>query len=279
MMIARTRGELRELTGSGDGIAFVPTMGALHEGHLSLVRAAAEVGGPIVLSIFVNPLQFGSTEDLASYPRDEDRDLSLAGAAGVDVAFVPAAEEIYPSGGSVTVDAGPLGRILEGAARPGHFHGVATVVAKLFNLVRPRYAFFGQKDAQQVAVVRGMVRDLLFQTEIVVGPIVRDVDGLALSSRNAYLTEEGRRRALALWSSLRAGEKAWRAGGSPQEAETAMHEVLAVAEGVEPDYAVAVDPDSFVAPPEGTDEVLLLVAARVGTTRLIDNLQVTRDRD
>lgn len=250
-------------------VGFVPTMGALHEGHLSLIRHARSACEVIVLSIFVNPLQFGPNEDLERYPRPEERDLELAEGEGVDIAFLPSVEEMYPAGAATTVAVGELGAILEGAHRPGHFDGVATVVAKLFNIVDPDVAFFGQKDAQQVAVLKRMVADLDLGIDIVVGETVREPDGLAMSSRNVYLSADERERALSLNRALQAGAETLQAGESPEDAERRMRAVLEQA-GAEIDYAVVVDPDTF-GPPDGTD-TLLLVAARVGGTRLIDNL-------
>lgn len=279
MKVARSARELREaLAGSardGARVGFVPTMGALHEGHLSLLRAARAECDVLVLSIFVNPLQFGPAEDLASYPRDEARDLELAGSEGVDVAFVPTAEEMYPEGRATTVKVMGVAEPLEGEARPGHFDGVATVVAKLFNLVRPQRAYFGQKDAQQVAVVKRVTEDLSFPIDVVVCPTVREADGLALSSRNAYLTPDERQRAAALYRGLEAGRLALADGGSWEEAEAAMQQVTGEVEGVLLEYARAVDPRTFVSP-AGDGPVLLVMAARVGGTRLIDNMLVER---
>lgn len=258
---------------AGRTVSFVPTMGALHEGHLSLVRRARDLAEIVVLSIFVNPLQFGPGEDLAGYPRDEAADLLLAEDAKADVVFIPPVAEIYPAGSATTLDVGPLGDILEGAERPGHFAGVATVVAKLLNMVQPGSAVFGQKDAQQVAVVKQIVRDLSFDVAIEVAPTVRAADGLALSSRNAYLTSVQRSHATVLWRALQEGAACLEAGDDPRLAERSMLKVLAAESGVEPGYAMAVDPGSF-APKEGTGPALLLAAARVGTTRLIDNMLV-----
>jgi pantoate--beta-alanine ligase len=250
-------------------IGFVPTMGALHDGHLSLVRAARARSRVVVMSIFVNPLQFGPREDLASYPRSESRDLELATRAGVDLVFIPSVEEMYPAGAATTISAGPLGEVLEGADRPGHFDGVATVVAKLFNLVEPDFTFFGQKDAQQVAVVRQLVRDLSYDVELVVCPTVREPDGLALSSRNAYLSPEDRERATALHRALELGLSV-RADEGDEAAEKRMWDLL-VAEGVQPSYARVVDPDTF-GPARPGRSALVVVAAHLGATRLIDNL-------
>lgn len=277
MRVARTVAEVRAFYRNerprGTTVAFVPTMGALHEGHLSLIGRAREAADLIVVSIFVNPLQFGPSEDFDAYPRDEARDTALVEAEGANLVFLPPVEQMYPEGAATTVHVdGALSSTLEGAARPGHFDGVATVVAKLFNVVDPDVAVFGQKDAQQVAVIRRMTRDLAYRTEIVVGATVREADGLAASSRNAYLTGDERRAATALYGALLAGEEVCRAGG-PAAAVRTMEAVLGDAPGVEPDYAAAVDPYSF-GPPAGGGPVLLAVAARVGRTRLIDNVLV-----
>lgn len=270
MKVVRTIAELRRsLEDRPHG--FVPTMGALHGGHVSLLRAARAGSGVVVASIFVNPLQFSPDEDFASYPRDEATDLEVFAGQGVDVAFLPSRDEMYPPEQSTTVNVGRLGEILEGAYRPGHFAGVATICTKLFNLVRPRRAFFGQKDAQQVAVIKHMVADLNFDLEIVVCPTVRDADGLALSSRNAYLSEEQRDHALALYRSIQRGVSVLDARGSEHDAEAAMCSLLEGAPGVTADYAVVRDPDTFEAPVNGKP-VLLAVAARVGPARLIDNM-------
>ncbi|MDQ3915681.1 MAG: pantoate--beta-alanine ligase [Actinomycetota bacterium] len=275
MRVARTVAELRAFyrneRARATRVAFVPTMGALHDGHLSLIRKAREAADLVVVSIFVNPLQFGPSEDFGAYPRDEARDLGLAESEDVNLAFLPSVEHMYPEGAATTVHVGgSLTATLEGVARPGHFDGVATVVAKLFNVVDPDVAVFGQKDAQQVAVVRRMTRDLDFRTEIAVAPTVREEDGLALSSRNAYLSPEERRAAAALYTALQAGEGAYREGGTAVAVE-AMRALLDEAPGVELDYAAAADPYTFEAPVRG-GPLLLAVAARVGGTRLIDNV-------
>ena len=273
MKTVRTEAELRAELAShaGKRIGFVPTMGSLHEGHLSLIAAATDSSDVVIASIFVNPLQFGPREDFAAYPRDESRDLELAAQAGVDIVFLPSVDEMYPPGRTTTVSVGPIGDVLEGADRPGHFDGVATVVTKLFNLVRPAIAFFGQKDAQQVAVIKQLVRDLSFDIELAICPTVREPDGLALSSRNSYLSADERRRASVLHRVLLAG-----AESLPDKdfdaTEKKMWELL-VAEGLEPGYAAAVDPETF-GPPDPDGPVLLVVAARLGKTRLIDNLLV-----
>ncbi|MGH2731318.1 MAG: pantoate--beta-alanine ligase [Actinomycetota bacterium] len=277
MNVVRTAAELRsELGGSraaGLRVGFVPTMGALHEGHVSLVRAARAATDVVVMSIFVNPLQFVAGEDFATYPRDEATDLGVAEVSGVDVVFIPSVGEMYPEGRTTTVSVGDLGDTLEGRARPGHFDGVATVVAKLFNIVQPDVAFFGQKDAQQVAVVRRMVADLSLPVTVVVGPTVRARDGLALSSRNAYLSADQRTQATALYRALEAGCALMRSGADPATAAKQVWEVMASSAGVEPEYADAVDPDTF-GPPENGRSVLLVVAAHVGPARLIDNVIV-----
>jgi pantoate--beta-alanine ligase len=272
--LADLRRAVGEARSAGRRIGFVPTMGALHEGHLSLMRLARQRSDFTVVSIFVNPLQFGPSEDLDRYPRDEERDLHLCEETGVDLAFLPRRAAMYPEGAVTTVDVGPIGDVLEGAERPGHFAGVATVVAKLFNLVEPHLAVFGRKDAQQVAVIRQLVRDLSFDIEIIVGDIVREADDLALSSRNVYLRGEERAQATALHRALRAGGEAWRRSGEVEETEQVMKDFLEGSPGVELGYARAVDPISFLHP--AGEAALLLVAARVGATRLIDNLTVTR---
>ncbi len=256
MKIVRTIAEIREELGPlrSGSIGLVPTMGALHEGHLSLLRAARADCDTVVMSLFVNPAQFGEGADLASYPRNEERDLELARDAGVDIAFVPPAEEMYPPGFQTWVDVTELGSILEGRFRPGHFRGVATAVLKLFTIVRPTRSYFGQKDAQQVEVVRRMIRDLALEVDLHVVPVARDVDGLALSSRNVLLSHEERARALTLSRALVTHDR-----------DTAL-EQLADA-GLEVDYVEVADFD----PPT------LVGAVRVGSTRLIDNVPLEGD--
>jgi len=276
-VLASTREELAKLLAparqEGREIGFVPTMGALHAGHASLMRTARErVDGPVVVSIFVNPLQFAPGEDLDRYPRTLDADLELCAANGVDVAFVPSVEEVYPGGPpQVTVDPGPLATILEGSSRPGHFPGVLTVVAKLFGLVRPDVAVFGQKDYQQLALVRRMVSDLCLGLDVVGAETVREDDGLALSSRNRYLDPVQREQAAALSRALRAAQAT--AGYGADAALTAARGVLDDADGVELDYLALTSTDLGEPPAEG--EGRILVAARVGTTRLIDNLPLS----
>jgi pantoate--beta-alanine ligase len=252
-------------------VALVPTMGALHEGHRSLVRAARERAGSVVVSVFVNPTQFGPGEDYDRYPRTWDADLAALAEEGADVVFHPGVDEMYPPGSAgVTVRPGPLGDVLEGAVRPGHFAGVLTVVAKLFGLVRPDLAFFGEKDYQQLTLVRAMARELALGVEVVGVPTVREDDGMALSSRNRYLTPAERRAATALSAALRAGAAAGPRGSGAVLA--AAGAVLAGAPELVPDYLELTAPDLGPAPDAGPAR--LLVAARAGTTRLIDNAPV-----
>ena len=278
--VARTRGELakaldglRSAGGRRRTVALVPTMGALHEGHRSLLRRARELADVVVVSVFVNPLQFGPSEDLDRYPRTFDADLAMCREEGVALVFAPVPEVMYPSAPLVTVAAGHLGSTLEGTSRPGHFDGVLTVVIKLFNLVRPDVAVFGEKDAQQLALIRRMVLDLDLPVHIVGAPTVRDADGLALSSRNRYLAPAERVAALALSRALFAGRAA--AGDGPDAVRAAASAVLAGEPDVRPDYLALVDPrDLTEVRPGHSGRALLAVAARVGGTRLIDNVTV-----
>jgi pantoate--beta-alanine ligase len=274
-----TRAELQAALSSRSPVAFVPTMGALHDGHVSLMRRArSEVGpdGAVVVSIFVNPTQFGPGEDLDRYPRTLDTDLEACAAAGVDVVFTPSVEEMYPDGLSgdgatsraVTVDPGPLGAVLEGASRPGHFEGVLTVVAKLFGLVRPDVAVFGEKDYQQLALIRRMAADLCQGVEVVGAETVREADGLALSSRNRYLDADERLDAVALSRGLFAASEAAERGADA--ALGAARAELRRTHLVDLDYLEITAPDLGPAPAAGPAR--LLVAARVGSTRLIDNI-------
>jgi pantoate--beta-alanine ligase len=274
---ADTCAELRDtLAGrqaTGARVAMVPTMGALHEGHLSLVRRARDaVGGDgaVVVSVFVNPTQFGPGEDLDRYPRTLGADLRACASEGVDVVFTPSVSEVYPRGvsGNVTVDPGPLGGVLEGAARPGHFAGVLTVVAKLFGLVRPDVAVFGEKDYQQLALIRRMAADLCTGVEVMGGETVREGDGLALSSRNTFLVGEARSQATALSRALFAARDS--AADGAAAALAAAMAVLDTADGIDLDYLEITAPDLGPAPDPGPARAL--VAARVGSTRLIDNL-------
>lgn len=270
---------VRARHGGAGRVALVPTMGALHVGHASLVREARDHVGPdgvVVASVFVNPLQFGQGEDLDRYPRTLDADLAVCAEEGVDVVFAPAVEEVYPGGDpQVTVEPGPLATLLEGASRPGHFRGVLTVVAKLFGLVQPDVAVFGQKDFQQLTLVRRMVADLCLPVEVVGAETVREPDGLALSSRNRYLDPEQRRTAVVLSRALHAArEHATYGAGAAREAALA---VVAGTPGVDLDYLVVTEAD--LAEVDGTRgdvrEGRVLVAARLGATRLLDNLPLT----
>jgi pantoate--beta-alanine ligase len=255
----------------GRRIGFVPTMGSLHEGHLRLLDRARELADVVALSIFVNPLQFGPGEDFARYPRDLERDQALVEVRGVECIFAPAVREMYPAEPLVRVAPGAMAEVLEGAARPGHFAGVLTVVAKLFHQVEPDVAVFGRKDYQQAMLIRQMVRDLAFPLEIEVAPTVRELDGLALSSRNAYLTADQRRSALVLFRSLREVERAWRVGeADPVTLQRKGLEAL-VAPDVHPEYFALVD-GGLGNVDRVTQTTVALVAARVGTTRLIDNV-------
>jgi pantoate--beta-alanine ligase len=274
----RTIREVREALAPdrrrGRSIGLVPTMGAFHGGHLSLVRRARVDCDAVVVSLFVNPTQFGPAEDLGSYPRNEARDRALAEAEGVDVLFAPPIEEVYPEGFDTTVMVGGLTAVLEGDTAhrgPGHFAGVATVVTKLFNMVGPNVAYFGQKDAQQVLVIKKFVRDLDMPVRIEVCPIVRDPDGLALSSRNAHLSSEERERALALSRGLRAAEEAVAGGATDAAAVLAAARAELDAAGIEPEYLELRSMPDLSEVDRVNGSTLLAVAARVGKARLIDN--------
>ena len=268
--IARTRAELDAARGDST-VSFVPTMGALHDGHLQLLKHARPLGDTLVASIFVNPTQFAPGEDFEAYPRTFDADLDRCAEAGVDVVFAPTVQTMYPSGlvDTVTVDPGPLGSVLEGAVRPTHFRGVLTVVAKLFGLVRPDVAVFGEKDYQQLTLIRHLASELALGVEIVGCPTVRESDGLAMSSRNRYLSDDERQRAAYLSAALRAGVAA---GPDGADAVLASAQAVLDAAGITPDYLVLTDPD-LAQPKPG--EARLLVAAKVGTPRLLDNTALT----
>jgi pantoate--beta-alanine ligase len=279
-VIARTRlGLSAARRGLAAPVVLVPTMGALHEGHRALLRRAREIASPhgsVVVSVFVNPLQFGADEDLDRYPRALEHDVLIAAAEGADLVFAPSAAQMYPQPQVITVDPGPVGRVLEGASRPGHFAGVLTVVAKLARLVRPDAVVFGEKDAQQLALVRRMAADLELGAEVIGVPIVRDPDGLAISSRNRFLSVAERRTALRLPAALRAGREA--APDGPAAVRKAAGEVLATPADppLELDYLALVDPGTFEeAGEDHAGPARLLVAARVGTTRLIDNIPLS----
>lgn len=257
---------------AGDSVALVPTMGALHAGHMALVDAARRRATRVVASIFVNPKQFGPTEDLARYPRREAADAQMLSDAGVDILWAPTVEEMYPAGFATSVSVGGVSEVLDGAARPGHFDGVATVVAKLFAQVRPAVAMFGEKDFQQLAVVRRMAADLDLGVEVVGVPTQRDDDGLALSSRNLYLDPDERARAVALPRALGEAERGIVRGDAPADAIANALALLTRA-GFEPDYMALVDAETLGDPVRGRP-ARLLAAARIGTTRLIDNIPV-----
>ena len=275
-VVARTRAQLRTACGGlGDGdIGVVMTMGALHEGHATLIRQARARARHVIVTIFLNPLQFGPREDLARYPRTNEADLEICRREGVDVVFMPTPGVVYPDGDpGVRVSAGPLGNVLEGQARPGHFDGVLTVVGKMLHLTGADQAYFGQKDAQQLLLIRRMARDLDFPVEVVSVATVREADGLALSSRNMYLAESDRETALCLSRALRAGADA--AVEGPSAVRRAARAVLVREPLALIDYLVLVDPSTLEDVPEWyRGEALLAVAGRVGTTRLIDNVPV-----
>ncbi|MFY9949965.1 MAG: pantoate--beta-alanine ligase [Candidatus Sulfotelmatobacter sp.] len=271
--IADMRAACEAARRDGKRLGFVPTMGALHEGHLSLVRAAKAGCGVVAASIFVNPTQFGAGEDLAKYPRRFEQDCESLEREGVAVLFAPSVEEMYPAGAMTWVTVDGLSDKLDGRSRPGHFRGVTTVVAKLFHIVDPDAAFFGQKDAAQVAIIRRMVRDLKFPVEIVACPIVREADGLAMSSRNAYLDPHERKQALALHRSLMRVRKLFEAGErSAEKLMNAGREEIAEEKSVRLDYFEIVNPESLDPVENVASGVLVAVAAFVGATRLIDNI-------
>lgn len=273
--VSELRGALAGARREERAIGLVPTMGALHEGHVSLIRRAREACDVVVVSLFVNPAQFGPTEDLAAYPRDETRDAELVAAGGADLLFAPALGEVYPEGFATQVQVSGLTEVLEGAVRgPEHFRGVTTVVAKLLNMVGPSVAFFGAKDAQQALVVRRMVRDLDFPVRIEVCPTVRDHDGLALSSRNAYLDPGQRRRAAALSHALAAAERRVAEGETDAAAIRRAAAGALTAFDVQPEYLELVDPDDLRPVSRLEGDTLVAVAARVGPARLIDNTVV-----
>lgn len=258
----------------GRRVGFVPTMGALHAGHVSLVKRAAAECDDTVVSIFVNPTQFGPGEDFTRYPRTLDADIAAVAGCGVTWIFAPAADAIYPNGWATRVVVDGPARRFEGELRPGHFSGVATVVCRLFMAVPADVAYFGAKDWQQTLVVKRMVRDLGLSVEIVVCPTVREADGLAMSSRNAYLSPAERLRAVALWESLRRAEQLWASGANAAAIERAMQEMMA-AQGVAVDYASLADPESLAPVADDAVRAVALVAGRLGSTRLIDNLELS----
>jgi len=280
--VIRTAAGAREVCdaarAAGQGIGFVPTMGAFHEGHVSLMRRARDERETVVVSVFVNPLQFGSADDLAAYPRDEEHDHAIAERLGVDLVFAPSVEEMYPDGEpEVTIDPGPLADRLEGASRPGHFGGVVTVVAKLFHVVGRCRAYFGEKDAQQLVVVRRTVRDLSFPVDIVACPTVREADGLAMSSRNARLTSEERDAAGCLFLALsEAAEMVCAGEADAKKLVSAMAREIEATPLARLDYAAVVDEETFEEVREITRPARAVVAGWFGDTRLIDNLLLHR---
>jgi pantoate--beta-alanine ligase len=269
--LRRVRDDARVL--GGGRVAFVPTMGSLHDGHLALVDEARRHGDVVAMSIFVNPLQFGPTEDLARYPRDPDGDAAKAASRGVDLLFTPDVQAIYPREPRIRVVPGTLAERWEGAVRPGHFAGVLTVVAKLFHLVQPDVAVFGQKDVQQATLVRAMVRDLDFPLDVVVAPTVREADGLALSSRNVYLSADDRRRARVIPRALTAVQEGFAAGerDAGRLLRAARHE-LAAEPDVAPDYLALTDGATLEPSDRAQHGSVAMIAARVGRTRLLDNV-------
>jgi pantoate--beta-alanine ligase len=279
-LLVKTRADLRAAVGDRRGatgeLGVVMSLGALHDGHRALIRAARRRCDLVVVTVFLNPLQFAPTEDLTRYPRTLDSDLALCREEGVDAVFAPDVDEVYPEGPpSVRIAAGPLGEVLEGASRPGHFDGVLTVVGKLLHITGPDVTFFGQKDAQQVLLVRRMVSDLDFPCEVVTIPTIRDPDGLALSSRNVYLSDADRTVALALSRSLRAAQAVAISGEGAEEVRSAAMSALAEQADIGLEYASLVDPASLLdVPSDFVGEALLVVAARVGSTRLIDNAPI-----
>lgn len=258
----------------GEFVGLVPTMGYLHEGHLSLIKRACKVCDRVIVSIFVNPLQFGPAEDFERYPRDMKRDRALCSKAGVDALFIPSAKEMYPAGFQSYVEVEKLSQGLEGAARPSHFRGVATVVAKLFNACLPDVAFFGQKDYQQAAVIKQMAADLNFPLKIVVCPTVRERSGLAASSRNSYLGETERKEAAVLYQALQRGAEKWKAQFSPEEVIRIVRDYIANHSHFEIDYVQISDPKTLLSVREAGRSVVLSLAAWRGKVRLIDNILV-----
>ena len=273
--IAEVRAAVAAARARGLTVGFVPTMGALHEGHAALVRAARAGTGFVVVSVFVNPTQFGPNEDFARYPRTLDNDRIICGEAGADLIFAPTADEMYPEGSAALVDVTGLDEVLEGASRPGHFRGVGTVVLKLFNIVQPDVAYFGQKDAQQARIVRQMVRDLNVPVAVSVEPTVREADGLAMSSRNRYLSAAERAVAPRIYEALRAARERAAAGETdPARLEAALAAELSAIPGARVDYARVVGADTLRPLARLDRPALAVVAVVLGTTRLIDNIEL-----
>lgn len=282
MIVVRRVDELRAVIRAarvrGERIAFVPTMGALHDGHLALMQRARKDGECVVVSLFVNPAQFTEAADLDGYPRDEARDVRLLESVGVHVLFAPAVDEVYPDGFATTVEVAELSVPLEGVARgTQHFRGVATVVTKLLNMVQPDAAFFGQKDAQQALIIQRLVRDLDLPVRIEICPTVREADGLAMSSRNALLDSAARQKAVTLWKALSAVEHAVARGETHTAIALAAGSILLKAEGIKPEYFAAVDAATLLPVTSFTGTTLIAIAARVGGVRLIDNVLIHRE--
>ncbi|QDH17318.1 pantoate--beta-alanine ligase [Swingsia samuiensis] len=275
MKICSTITDLRNARASLKRVGFVPTMGFLHEGHISLVREAKRQNDVVIVSIFVNPTQFSAHEDLDKYPRALERDSALLQEEGVDILFTPSADEIYPDGFSTRIDVGPLAHRIEGASRPGHFDGVATVVAKLFNIIQPDRAYFGQKDAQQCAVIQQLVRDLNIPVKIIIGDIIRNQNGLALSSRNSYLSTSQQQAATAIYRGLLHGKELFLSG--MQNSSTLQHEITKIIEanGVNTvEYVYIVHPFSFELKETAEEGDLILVVAQNNNIRLLDNMKL-----
>lgn len=273
--VREMQAKAEELRNGGKTVGFVPTMGYLHEGHLSLVRLAREKADTVVVSVFVNPSQFGPNEDLDSYPRDLERDVRLAASAGADIVFHPEAGDMYPAHFFTAVTVSELTRYLCGKSRPAHFQGVTTVCAKLFNIVKPHFAVFGQKDFQQSVIIQKMVRDLNFDLEIITAPIIREADGLAMSSRNKYLSDVQRKEAVVLHRSLLDAEEMIVSGErDPGVIREAISNLLTRGADCTIDYIEVVDPETFQIPGRISRDVLIALAVKFGTTRLIDNIRI-----
>lgn len=271
--------EAKRLRSEGKTIGFVPTMGYLHEGHLSLMRIAKEKCDILVVSIFVNPTQFRPEEDFDTYPRDFDRDEKLLKELGCDILFYPTSEDMYPANYHTYITVEEVGDVFEGTSRPGFFRGVATIVAKLFNIVQPHFAVFGQKDAQQAVVIKRMVKDLDFDIDILVGPIIREPDGLAMSSRNSYLSQKERQDATILYRALNKGKERIEAGEkNPKKIIEEMESLILQVPSARIDYIAVVDPDSMEQVSTIRNKVLIVLAVKIGTTRLIDNIMANSEK-
>jgi hypothetical protein len=273
MIVVETKSELRKIIDRSKEISLVMTMGALHEGHIELIKAAKNKAEQVVVSIFVNPLQFGINEDYNSYPRKLDADLQICESNGVDIVFAPSVQQMYSDTRQISLKVGALSQVYEGSIRPGHFDGVCQIVCKMFNLVKPNYAFFGQKDAQQLAVIRNMVEDLDMSVQICAVPIKRNEKGLALSSRNAYLSDAGKILALQIYKSLEGARDNLLWGMEIKQVQEIYSKKLEETKGIDLDYFAIVDPYTFL-PANNSEQKLIICAAKVEGTRLIDNLLV-----